>query len=46
MAVLVVKRSIMHRYQSIGQAIEEAAPGDMIEIRDGFMRKAWILPSG
>lgn len=27
MAVLVVKRSIMHRYQSIGQAIEGCAGG-------------------
>ncbi|WP_341299417.1 right-handed parallel beta-helix repeat-containing protein [Lysinibacillus sp. FSL H8-0500] len=36
MATLVVKRSIMHRYQSIGQAIAEAAPGDQIEIRDGI----------
>ncbi|WP_155590887.1 right-handed parallel beta-helix repeat-containing protein [Lysinibacillus cavernae] len=40
MAVLVVKRSIMHRYQSIGQAIEEAAPGDMIEIRDGIYEES------
>ncbi len=40
MAVLVVKRSIMHRYQSIGQAIEEAMPGDMIEIRDGIYEES------
>jgi len=40
MATLVVKRSIMHRYQSIGQAIEEAAPGDMIEIRDGIYEES------
>lgn len=30
----------MHRYQSIGQAIEEAAPGDMIEIRDGIYEES------
>lgn len=36
----MVKRSIMHRYQSIGQAIEEAAPGDMIEIRDGIYEES------
>ncbi|MCR8852426.1 right-handed parallel beta-helix repeat-containing protein [Lysinibacillus fusiformis] len=40
MATLVVKRSIMHRYQSIGQAIEEAMPGDMIEIRDGIYEES------
>ncbi|MEK5231895.1 right-handed parallel beta-helix repeat-containing protein [Lysinibacillus sp. FSL K6-0232] len=30
----------MHRYQSIGQAIEEAAPGDTIEIRDGIYEES------
>ncbi|MCL1699536.1 right-handed parallel beta-helix repeat-containing protein [Lysinibacillus sp. Bpr_S20] len=43
MATLVVKRSIMHRYQSIGQAIEEAEPGDFIEIRDGIYEESFEI---
>ncbi|GAB0168294.1 right-handed parallel beta-helix repeat-containing protein [Lysinibacillus sp. CTST325] len=43
MATLVVKRSIMHRYQSIGQAIQEAEPGDFIEIRDGIYEESFEI---
>ncbi len=43
MATLVVKRSIMHRYQSIGQAIEAAEAGDFIEIRDGLYEESFEI---
>ncbi|MGE7998368.1 right-handed parallel beta-helix repeat-containing protein [Lysinibacillus sp. NPDC093190] len=43
MATLVVKRGIMHRYQSIGQAIQEAKPGDFIEIRDGIYEESFEI---
>ncbi len=43
MAILVVKKSIMHRYQNIGQAIQEAEAGDFIEIRMVFTKKALIF---
>lgn len=43
MATLVVKRNIMHRYQSIGQAIQEAEPGDFIEIRDGIYEESFEI---
>lgn len=40
MATLVVKRSIMHRYQSINQALQDAEVGDFIEIRDGVYEES------
>ncbi|MFJ5788940.1 right-handed parallel beta-helix repeat-containing protein [Lysinibacillus sp. NPDC093197] len=40
MATLVVKKSLMHRYQSINQALEEAKVGDFIEIRDGIYEES------
>ncbi|QQP14605.1 right-handed parallel beta-helix repeat-containing protein [Lysinibacillus agricola] len=43
MATLVVKRSIMHRYQSIGQAIQEAEQGDFIEIREGIYEESFEI---
>ncbi|MGE7674506.1 right-handed parallel beta-helix repeat-containing protein [Lysinibacillus sp. NPDC094403] len=33
----------MHRYQSIGQAIQEAEPGDFIEIRDGIYEESFEI---
>ncbi|MET4563430.1 hypothetical protein ABIA69_004627 [Lysinibacillus parviboronicapiens] len=44
MAILVVKKSIMHRYQNIGQAIQEAEAGDFIEIRDGVYEESIDIP--
>ncbi|MFE3576393.1 right-handed parallel beta-helix repeat-containing protein [Lysinibacillus sp. NPDC059133] len=43
MATLVVKRGIMHKYQSIGQAIQEAQPGDFIEIREGIYEESFEI---
>ncbi|MGE7948963.1 right-handed parallel beta-helix repeat-containing protein [Lysinibacillus sp. NPDC093688] len=43
MATLVVKRGIMHKYQSIGQAIQEAMPGDFIEIREGIYEESFEI---
>ncbi|QDQ03253.1 hypothetical protein FOH38_24055 [Lysinibacillus fusiformis] len=44
MATLVVKKNIMHRYQSIGQAIQDAEAGDFIEIRDGVYEESIDIP--
>lgn len=33
----------MHRFQSIGQAIQEAEPGDFIEIRDGIYEESFEI---
>ncbi|MGE7110134.1 right-handed parallel beta-helix repeat-containing protein [Lysinibacillus sp. NPDC047702] len=43
MATLVVKRSIMHRYQRIEDAIRDAEPGDFIEIRDGIYEESFEI---
>lgn len=43
MATLVVKRGIMYKYQSIGQAIQEAKPGDFIEIREGIYEESFEI---
>ncbi|MFJ7666348.1 right-handed parallel beta-helix repeat-containing protein [Lysinibacillus sp. NPDC097195] len=40
MATLIVKKSIMHRYQSINQALQDAEVGDSIEIRDGVYEES------
>ncbi|EON71910.1 right-handed parallel beta-helix repeat-containing protein [Lysinibacillus sphaericus] len=44
MAILVVKKNIMHRYQSVGQAIQDAEAGDFIEIRDGVYEENIDVP--
>lgn len=40
MAILVVKKGIMHRYQNINQALQDAEVGDAIEIRDGIYEES------
>lgn len=40
LATLIVKKSIMHRYQSINQALQDAEVGDSIEIRDGVYEES------
>jgi len=43
LATLIVKKSILHRYQSINQALQDAEVGDSIEIRDGIYEESFEI---